>query len=82
MKRTVLMVLVSVFAWQMNAQINEPGRFYITPKVGYNMSNITLFDKYGADPRHGINVGISGEYAVNERISIEPGVFYSMQGST
>jgi hypothetical protein len=82
MKKTVLMVLLSVFALQMNAQINEPGRFYITPKVGYNMANITLFDKYGADPRHGINAGISGEYAVNERISIEPGVFYSMQGST
>jgi len=76
------MVLVSVFALQMNAQINAPGKFYVTPKIGYNMANITLFDKYGADPRHGINVGITGEYAVNERISIEPGVFYSMQGST
>ncbi|MDR2146194.1 MAG: PorT family protein [Tannerella sp.] len=82
MKKTVLMVLVSVFALQMNAQINEAGRFYITPKIGYNMANISLLDKYGADPRHGINVGISGEYAINEMISIEPGLFYSMQGST
>jgi len=76
------MVLVSVYAMQMNAQINEAGRIYFSAKAGYNMANITLFDKYGADPRHGINAGISAEYAVNEMISIEPGLFYSLQGST
>ena len=81
MRRTVLMVFVSVFALQMNAQINKPGKFYIIPKAGYNMSNITLLDKYGADPRHGIHFGISAEYALSEMISIEPGVFYSMQGA-
>ena len=81
MKRTVLLLALSVIAWQMNAQINEPGKFYLTPKVGYNMANITLLDKFGADPRHGINAGIAAEYAINNMISIEPGFFYSMQGS-
>jgi len=80
MGRIVLLVLASVFALQMNAQ-NEPGKFYISPKVGYNMANITLLDQYGADPRHGIHAGISAEYAFNEMITIEPGVFYSMQGA-
>jgi len=81
MKRTVLIVCVSLFVLQMSAQLNEPGRFYITPKAGYNMANITLLDKYGVDSRHAIHVGISAEYAFNEMISIEPGLFYSMQGS-
>ena len=81
MKKIVLMALISVFALQMNAQINEAGRFYITPKIGYNMANITLLNQYGADSRSAINVGISGEYAINEMISIEPGIFYSMQGA-
>jgi hypothetical protein len=82
MKKTILMVLAGVFAMQMNAQINEVGRFYITPKVGYNNANISIFDKYGAEARSGINAGISGEYAINEMLSIEPGIFYSMQGTT
>jgi len=82
MKKTVLIVLACVIALQINAQINEPGKFYITPKVGYNMANITLLDKYGADPRHAIHAGISAEYALNEMVSIEPGIFYSLQGST
>jgi len=82
MKRTVLMVMVSAFAMQLSAQINEPGRFYITPKVGYNMANITLLKDLGADPRHAFHAGISFEYAFSEMISLEPGVFYSMQGST
>lgn len=82
MKRTILVLLVSVFVFQMNAQINEPGKLYIIPKVGYNMANITLLEKIGADPRHAINAGISLQYAINEMISIEPGFFYSMQGST
>jgi hypothetical protein len=63
----------------MSAQINEAGKFYITPKVGYNMANIS---KFGSSPRSGINVGIAGEYAINEMISVEPGVFYSMQGAS
>ncbi len=81
MKRIFFIILTGVFVFQINAQINEPGKFYVTPKVGYNMANITLLDKYGADPRHGINAGIAFGYAINEMISIEPGVFYSMQGS-
>jgi hypothetical protein len=82
MRKKILMVLVSVFALQMNAQINEAGRFYITPKVGYNNANISIFDKYDAKARSGINAGVSVEYALNEMLSIEPGVFYSMQGTT
>jgi len=81
MKKAVLIVLGFVFALQMSAQINEPGKFYITPKVGYNLANITLLDEFGADPRHGIFAGIAGEYAFNEMISVEPGIFYSMHGS-
>ncbi|MDR0836154.1 MAG: hypothetical protein LBN11_06205 [Tannerella sp.] len=52
MKKILLLLLVSVFGWQMNAQINEAGRFYITPKVGYNMANVS---ELKGDPRHGIN---------------------------
>ena len=82
MKKIIFLLgLIAAFSLQMKAQINEPGRFYITPKVGYNMASISLFDKYGADPRHALHAGISGEYAFNEKISLEPGLFYSMQGS-
>ena len=81
MKKTIILVLTTVFAVQMHAQINEPGRFYITPKLGYNMANITLLDDFGADPRHALHAGIAAEYAFSERLSLEPGLFYSMQGS-
>jgi hypothetical protein len=74
--------LISVFAWQINAQINEVGRLYIAPKIGYNMANITLLDVLGANPRHGLNVGISGEYVFDKMFAIESGLFYSMQGSS
>jgi len=81
MKKTVILLLASALCLQMHAQINEPGKFYITPKVGYNMANITLLKELGADPRHAFHAGISAEYAFSEMITLEPGLYYSMQGS-
>jgi hypothetical protein len=54
-------------------------RFHFMPKVGYNLSDVSpSFDK----PRHGINCGISFEYEMLPRLSLETGVYYSMQGSS
>jgi len=55
------------------------GSFFITPKVGLNIANIS---KLEGDVRLGMNLGVSGEYMVNSLIGIEGGVFYSMQGTS
>jgi hypothetical protein len=54
-------------------------RVHFIPKVGYNMSDIapSLHDS-----RHGVNFGVSFEYEILPRLSVETGVYYSMQGSS
>lgn len=83
MKKIIILSFLSVLAIQLRAQgtkeFNAPGNVYITPKIGYNMANVS---KIKSDPRHGVNVGISLEYMITKDFSIEPGLYYSMQGAS
>lgn len=72
MKKLILMGMLLI-AVNLQAQ-----QFHLTPKVGMNIANMT--NSGGANPRIGLNAGLSGEIVLNERFSLEPGVFYSMQG--
>lgn len=54
-------------------------KFYFIPKAGLNVANIS--GTGGTDARIGMNVGFAVEWAMTPKLSIEPGVFYSMQGT-
>lgn len=72
MKKSLLLLLLFV-AFQVSAQ-----EFHFIPKIGLNMANITNSD---GSMKPGLNIGVAGEVMMTERLAIEPGVFYSMQGT-
>lgn len=72
MKKCLLLLLLFV-AFQVSAQ-----EFHFIPKIGLNMGNITNSD---GSMKPGLNIGVAGEVMMTERFAIEPGVFYSMQGT-
>ena len=72
MKKSLLLLLLFV-AFQVSAQ-----EFHFIPKIGLNMANITNSD---GSMKPGLNIGVAGEVMMTERFAIEPGVFYSMQGT-
>ncbi len=73
MKKLILLLVCLV---SLGIQAQE---FHFIPKVGMNIANMTNSD--GADPRIGLNIGVNGEFVLTERFSLEPGVYYSMQGA-
>lgn len=72
MKKSLLLLLLFV-AFQVSAQ-----EFHFIPKIGLNMANITNSD---GSMKPGLNIGVAGEVMMTECFAIEPGVFYSMQGT-
>ena len=72
MKKSLLLLLLFV-AFQVSAQ-----EFHFIPKIGLYMANITNSD---GSMKPGLNIGVAGEVMMTERFAIEPGVFYSMQGT-
>lgn len=72
MKKIAFLLLLFV-AFQVSAQ-----EFHFIPKIGLNMANITNSD---GSMKPGLNIGVAGEVMMTERFAIEPGVFYSMQGT-
>lgn len=69
MKKLVFLLL-TIIAFQASAQ-----EFHFIPRVGLNVA------KAGWSVRPGINVGLAGEFMMTPNFAIEPGVYYSMQGS-
>lgn len=72
MKKIAFLLLLFV-AFQVSAQ-----EFHFIPKIGLNMANITNSD---GSMKPGLNIGVAGEVMMTERFAIEPGIFYSMQGT-
>lgn len=72
MKRWVMFVVALWFSVQVSGQ-----EFYFIPKAGLNLANLV---PYGADMRPGLTIGLGGEYRFSQRFSLEPGLYYSMQG--
>lgn len=69
MKKLVFLLL-TIIAFQASAQ-----EFHFIPRVGLNVA------KAGWSVRPGVNVGLAGEFMMTPNFAIEPGVYYSMQGS-
>lgn len=69
MKKLVFLLL-TIIAFQASAQ-----EFHFIPRVGLNVA------KAGWSVRPGVNVGLAGEFMMSPNFAVEPGVYYSMQGS-
>ena len=52
--------------------------FHFSPRLGMSLSNLTGAE---GNMKPGVNVGFAVEIPLAELFSIEPGVYYSMQGS-
>jgi len=78
-KQFIIAALILVF---VQGGLMAQNDFSFTPKVGFNMSNIsgTGFNDGGSNPRYGVNVGFSVEKMILPRLALESGIFYSMQG--
>lgn len=72
MKKIALIVMLFT-VFQLSAQ-----EFHFIPKIGLNFANMTNMDG-GMKP--GLNIGVAGEMMLTNHFAIEPGVYYSMQGT-
>lgn len=71
MKKIALLLLLFV-AFQVSAQ-----EFHFIPKIGLNFATMSNFE---GSMKPGLNIGVAGEVMMTDHFSVEPGVFYSMQG--
>ena len=62
------------------SSMNDLG-IYIIPQFGFNLSNASGIKIVDTKMRPGINAGINAEFAITPQFSIQPGLFYSMQGT-
>nr|WP_129729712.1 porin family protein [Parabacteroides goldsteinii] len=72
MKKSLFLLFLFV-AFQVSAQ-----EFHFIPKVGLNFANMTNSD---GSMKPGLNIGVAGEVMMTDHFAIEPGIFYSMQGT-
>lgn len=75
MKRIILLLIVFV-ACRLSAQ-----EFHLIPKVGLNLAGITGESDNDGSIRPGLNMGLGVDVMWNQRIGVETGVYYSMQGN-
>ena len=72
MKKIALLLLLFV-TFKVSAQ-----EFHFIPKIGLNFANMTNMD---GSMKPGMNIGVAGEVMMTDNFAIEPGIFYSMQGT-
>ena len=72
MKKIALLLLLFV-TFKVSAQ-----EFHFIPKIGLNFANMTNTD---GSMKPGLNIGVAGEGMLTSNFAIEPGFFYSMQGT-
>lgn len=72
MKKIALIVMLFT-VFQLSAQ-----EFHFIPKIGLNFANMTNME---GSMKPGLNIGVAGEVMLTNHFAIEPGVYYSMQGT-
>lgn len=77
MKKFFITLLVLFVACYAKAQ-NEVGKCSITPKIGFNVTQMTNAD--GADARIGFTAGAEVDYQVTDMFALTAGALYSQQG--
>ena len=70
MKKIALLLLMFV-------RFSQCTGFPFLPKIGLNLANMTNSD---GSMKPGLNVGVAAEFPINPQFSVEPGIYYSMQG--
>jgi len=76
--KTKIFIYITIIAF-FTLPLCAQQKFYFIPKAGLNVANIS--GTGGTDARIGMNVGLAVEWAITPKLSIEPGVFYSTQGT-
>lgn len=77
MKKFFITLLVLFVACYAKAQ-NEVGKCSITPKIGFNVTQMTKTDD--ADARIGFTAGAEVDYQVTDMFALTAGALYSQQG--
>lgn len=72
MKKIALIVMLFA-VFRLSAQ-----EFHFIPKIGLNFANMTNME---GSMKPGLNIGVAGEMMLTSHFAIEPGVYYSMQGT-
>lgn len=72
MKKIALIVMLFA-VFRLSAQ-----EFHFIPKIGLNFANMTNME---GSMKPGLNIGVAGEVMLTSHFAIEPGVYYSMQGT-
>ena len=70
---------IMILAVMMVASLTASAQWSVTPKVGFNLANITNADD--ASMRFGLVAGADLTYRVSQPFAISVGAFYSMQGA-
>lgn len=61
-----------------NPELRSVGTWTFAPKLGLNLTNMTNSD---GNLKPGLNLGVTAEYRFTDIFAVEPGLFYSMQGT-
>lgn len=69
-----LLLLIAAFTFQFG----QAQEFHFIPKIGMSFANLTNTDGSMAP---GLNIGVAAEFPIFEDFAIEPGIYYSMQGT-
>lgn len=78
-KKLVFPLILLFIVAQGRAQVGDAGDFHFMPKVGFSLSTIMGLSN---TMRSGLNAGVGCEYQFTDRISVEGGAYYSMQGAS
>lgn len=71
----MVVALISVSAFAQS----EEETFFVTPKVGFNIAEIT--NSHGcSDPKFGLVIGAEAGYQMTEKLALTGSLLYSMQG--
>ena len=73
MKKFLILLMAA-----LTFQIGRAQEFHFTPKIGMSFANLTNANGKMAP---GLNIGIAAEFPIFDDFAIEPGIYYSMQGS-
>lgn len=80
MKKTFkFLVVAAVLAFAANSSLMAQVKFGV--KVSGNLSNIYVEDSTTTSMKPGFNIGVMGEYFLNDNMSIGAELLYSMQGA-
>lgn len=61
-----------------NPELRSVNTWTFAPKLGLNLTNMTNSE---GNLKPGLNLGVTAEYRFTDVFAIEPGLFYSMQGT-